>query len=112
MAKVTVENAIVERVFYPQNGVGVAVYEEFEGRDKQVRKTRFTLWFKDDPKVEVGQRISASGFIGAKVRSYESGGETKYVADMSVNGARLIGSAPPIAPAPQEEPRPRDDWQF
>ena len=109
MAKITVENAVVDRVFETQYGHGVAVHETFERKDGQQGKSYFTLWFKDDPGVVPGQVISASGFHGVRVREYEHNGETRQTADVSVRGARLIGSAPPIPPAPETAPA-SDGW--
>lgn len=106
MAKVTVENAIVDRVFGTEFGHGVAVHETFEKKDGTEGQSRYTLWFKDRPDVEVGQRVSASGFLSVRVREYEHHGEMRQTADVSVRGARLIQSAPPIAPAPDQWSEP------
>ena len=105
MAKIVVENATVERVFETRTGsVGVSVTESYTPKDGgDARRTWFTLWFARDPGVQVGQVISASGFVSAKVREYESNGETRHAVDMSVNSARVIDAAPPIAPAPAED---------
>ncbi|MGX9346618.1 hypothetical protein [Microbacterium sp. KNMS] len=108
MAKITVENAVVDRTFTTQFGHGVAVHETFERKDGAEGKSYFTLWFKDDPGVVQGQVISASGFHGVKVREYEHNGETRHTADVSVRAARLIGSAPPIPPAPEQASQ--DQW--
>ncbi len=103
MAKIIVENATVERVFSTQNGSwGVGVYETFERRDKTEGRTRYTLWMKgtDHPGVEQGQRVSASGFLSARVREYEHDGETRQTVDLSVNGARFISAPEDPDPAP------------
>ncbi|PRB01781.1 hypothetical protein CQ044_16675 [Microbacterium sp. MYb64] len=98
------ENAIVDRIF---GSSGVAVHEEFQKRDGSTGKSYFTLWFTERPQLEIGQRISASGFHGVKVDEYERNGETRHTANVSVNSARLIGSAPPVDPAPQDT---GDSW--
>lgn len=102
MAKVIVENVTVDRVFPTQHGFGVGVTETFEMRNGETGRKRYTLWFKEHPGVEEGQRVSASGFLGVKAREYESGGEMRTAVDVSVNSARLISSAPPVDPAPQD----------
>lgn len=109
MAKIIVENATVERVFATQNGWGVGVYETFTRRDNSEGKTRYTLWLKgsDRPSVQEGQRVSASGFLSARVRDYELDGETRHAVDLSVNGARFI-SAPED---PDPSPESFDSWQ-
>jgi hypothetical protein len=120
MGKIIVENATVERVFPTQNGSwGVGVYETYtpKGSDAE-RKTRYTLWFKGDrPAVEQGQRVSASGFLSARVRSYEAEGEngpeTRHTVDLAVNGARLIAAPEeqPPAPEPQQPETFEQAWQ-
>ena len=104
MAKLIVENATVERVFQTQYGWGAAVYETYTPKDGgEEQRKRFTLWFDREPQLEVGQVVSASGFHAVKVRPYESNGETRHTADVSVRSARLIDAAPPIPPAPAED---------
>lgn len=107
MAKIIVENATVKRVFTSQHGWGVSVYETFKKRDESEGRNYFTLWFKDAPGVEEGQVVSASGFHSARVREYESNGETHQTADVSVNSARLIASPAPVA----QEQMPVDPWE-
>lgn len=108
MGKIIVENATVERVFATQSGWGVGVYETYTPKGGQERKTRYTLWFKGDrPQLEERQVVSASGFLSARVRSYEANGdtgpETRYTVDLSVNGARLIASPETPAETPPVE---------
>lgn len=108
MAKIVVENAKVERVFHTQQGsTGVALTESYPppGGGEE-RRSWFTAWFKQDPRLEVGQIVSVSGFHSAKTRTYESPSGPKTTVDVNVNGARLIDAAPPIAP----EPEPADAW--
>jgi len=102
MSKIIVENATVERVFASKTGWGVAVYESYTPKDGQERRTRFTLWFSGErPAVESGQRVSASGFFSARVRSYEVDGEARHAVDINVNSARLLATPedPEAAPA-------------
>lgn len=111
MAKITIENATVERVFNTRNGVGVAAFETFEKRDGTEGKNRYTLWFKQDPGVEEGQVVSASGFLSTRVREYEDrDGNPRTAVDVNVNGARLISGARPVPPAPQMDEPPANDW--
>lgn len=118
MSKIIVENATVERVFATQNGSwGVGVYETYtpKGSDTE-RKTRYTLWFKGErPVVEENQRVSASGFLSARVRSYEAQGdngpETRHTVDLAVNGARLIAAPEDQPPAPQQPEPFEQAWQ-
>lgn len=111
MAKITIENAIVDRVFTTQYGVGVGVHETFDKKDGTEGKNYYTLWMKEDPSLEQGQVVSASGFLGTKVREYQDrDGNDRQTVDVSVRAARLIGSARPVAPAPQIDEPPANDW--
>lgn len=111
MAKVTIENAIVDRVFTTQYGVGVGVHETFEKKDGTEGQSRYTLWMKEDPGLEEGQVISASGFLGTKAREYEDrDGNTRTSVDVSVRGARLIAGARPVASAPTQDEPPATDF--
>lgn len=105
MAKIVVENAKVERVFHTQNGsTGVALTETYTPPNGgEERRSWYTAWFKSDPRVEVGQIVSVSGFVSAKTRTYDSPSGPKTTVDVSVNGARLIDAAPPIAPEPSTD---------
>lgn len=112
MSKIIVENATVERVFATKSGWGVGVYETYTPQGGQERKTRYTLWFKGDrPAIEDGQRVSASGFLSARVRSYEADGETRHTVDLSVNGARLIAAPEDQPPAPEQVDVFEQVWQ-
>lgn len=111
MAKVTIENAVVDRVFTTQYGVGVAVHETYEKKDGSEGQSRYTLWMKEDPGLEQGQVISASGFLGTKIRDYtDRDGNARQTIDVSVRAARLIGSARPVPPAPDFDEAPEDPW--
>jgi len=104
MAKIVVENATVERVFETRTGsVGVSLKESYTPKNGgEVRHSWFTAWFDRHPQVEVGQVVSVSGFHSARTRTYDSASGPKTSVDVSVNSARLIDSAPPIAPAPSD----------
>lgn len=120
MAKIIIENAKVERVFHTQNGsTGVALVETWTpDNGGEPRRSWFTAWFKQDPSLQVGQVVSVSGFHSAKTRTYDSPSGPKTAVDVNVNAARLIDSAPPIAPAPstddlawrEPEPPTEDPW--
>lgn len=102
MAKITIENAVVDRVFTTQYGAGVAVHETFEKKDGTEGKSYYTLWMKEEPDLEEGQVVSASGFLGTKIREYtDRDGNDRQTVDVSVRGARLIGAARPVPPAPE-----------
>ena len=103
-----VENAKVERIFDTAHGAGVAVVES-EMRGEREFKSWATLWFKSRPEnVHVGDLVNASGFVSAKVRTYEAPSGSKTVADVSLNGARIQSVVPGSAPV--EEPPAEDAW--
>lgn len=103
MAKVTIENAKVDRVFSTQHGYGAAVFESFEKRDGTTGRSRYTLWFKEDPNIEAGQVVSASGFLGVKPSEYtDRDGNARTGVDVSVRSARIIAAERPVPPAPED----------
>lgn len=104
--KVYVEDAEVERVFRTEHGYGVGVVETREAGGRTFTQ-RATLWFKASPDLRQGDRVNASGYLSARARSYEKDGETKWVADVSLNGA-LVQSVVQGAPAVEEAPE--DPW--
>lgn len=116
MAKIVVENATVERVFTTSSGiVGAVAWETYTPKGGgEAKKTWFTLWFAGDVSLMKGQVISASGLASARL-SERNG---SHYADQHVSFARLIDSAPPIAPEPstddlawaQEPPAEDDAW--
>jgi len=98
MAKVYLENALVERIFDTQNGsTGVAVVEE-NTVGERVFKVWVTLWFKRRPEVQVGDRVNASGHLSVKTRTYEAPSGSKTVADVSLNGASIQSVQPGAGP--------------
>jgi hypothetical protein len=110
MAKVTIEDAHVQRVFSTEHGWGVSVFETYTPKGGEERKDYFTLWFKEHPGVSEGDVVSASGFLSKRARKVEKDGEEPFwVADVSVRGARLIGhvQSPPPDPEPWEQPGER-----
>jgi hypothetical protein len=110
MAKVTIEDAQVQRVFSTEHGWGVSVFETYTPKGGEERKDYFTLWFKDRPDVDAGDVVSASGFLSKRARKVERDGEEPFwVADVSVRGARLIShvQAPKADPEPWEQPGER-----
>ncbi|WP_243063211.1 hypothetical protein [Humibacter sp. RRB41] len=105
--KATVERAHVDRVFETKHGTwGAAVYETYTPKDGPERKSWVTLWFKEKPDIEPGDVISASGFASSRGRMVTPDeGEAFPVADVSLNGARLIEHiSAPAASAPDAEP--------
>lgn len=107
MAKTTVEDAKVERVFQSTHGWGVRVEEPFTRRDGGTSSNFFTLWFNDQPNLMQGNVISAEGRLGWKVRHYEQGGVERETVDVSLHDAVVLEAgaggavAAPVAPSQQ-----------
>ena len=106
MAKVYVENALVERVFDTQHGTGVAVVEENTVGEKTF-KVWATLWFRRRPEVQVRDRVNASGYLSVRTRTYEAPSGPKTVADVSLNGAQIQSVQPGAEPV---EGASDDEW--
>lgn len=91
----------VEVVRLNRTGFGVVVAEKFQVQGKE-RQTRFMVWFDEPHGLQVGQTVSLSGFLGAKVGDPWVGqdGQERRSVELSVNKPKLEGepAAAPTAP--------------
>lgn len=111
MAIVRLKDVEVTRL--NNSGHGVQVAEKFEVKG-QPRTTRFTLWFQEPSGLSVGQKVSVSGFLGAKVGDPWTGqdGQERRSVEFSVNSPRIetgegSQAVPQSAPPQQAQP---DGW--
>jgi hypothetical protein len=76
--------------FVNGRGGGFKVEEVNESRGKTY-KTRFSVWPTTDAGVQVGDVISLSGFLSAKVGDPWEGsdGQPRYSVELSVNSPRI-----------------------
>jgi hypothetical protein len=97
-----------------QNGNGVKVTESNESKGRTFTQ-QYTLWFKDPSGLSVGDIISVSGFLSAKLGKpwTDREGVERQSVELSINEPRLDGQQasrpdeePPadVRPAPEEEP--------
>lgn len=88
MAVVRLKDVEVMRVNRTGNGVQVA--EKFTAGGKE-RQTRFTVWFDEPHGLSVGDVVSVSGFLGAKVGDPWTGddGVERRSVELSVNRPRI-----------------------
>lgn len=110
MAIVQLKDVVVERV--NSRGFGVKVAEKYEVKGKP-RKTTYTVWFEQEHGLSVGDVVSLSGFLGAKVGDPWTGddGQERRSVELSVNKPRLsdhpatqpVNSWGPVAPLPDSE---------
>lgn len=95
---------IVEKVIPTQYGVGLVIVESFTDRDGNVKEKKPVAWFDSDPGVQLGEKVSVSGIVTAKVDEWTTtAGELRHTAKISLSGARvevnLNGNHAPAAPA-------------
>lgn len=126
MAIVNLKDVTVERLNGKGFGVKVAEKYQVQGND---RKTQYTVWFKEPHGLNVGDIVSLSGFLGAKVgepwvgqdgqerRSVElslnepriqAGGDTSRQASASVANSAPVADAWATPAAPQQSVA--DQW--
>lgn len=88
----------VEVISLNRTGFGVVVAEKFQVQGKE-RQTRFMVWFEEPHGLQVGQTVSLSGFLGAKVGDPWVGqdGVERRSVELSVNKPKFEGE--PAAPA-------------
>ena len=100
----------VERVLTGAFGVGLVVAETYKGKDGEDRSTRYTAWFDQDPGSNVGDTVTVSGFVSAKVDTWTgSDGQERTTAKISLNKAKLghngiRSEAAPAAPLDEDTP--------
>jgi len=87
MAFVKLSDVSVTRV--NSKGFGVQVKEPDRG---EFKGAKFTLWFKEPHGLTVGDSVSVSGFLGAKVNEWEDEkGLTRHTVELAVNSPKLDG---------------------
>lgn len=106
MAIVNLKDVTVTRLH--GKGHGLDVTEENESGGKTY-KTRFTLWFKEASNLAVGDVVSVSGFLGAKVGDPWTGndGQERRSVELSLNSPRIEGSGNASSPVAAET---GDSW--
>lgn len=85
MAKVSLSNVQVSRVFSFQGGQAADVIESYKTRDGE-GKTKYTLWFTEPHGLQEGAIVNAEGLLSARIREFESpkDGTVRYV-QLSLN---------------------------
>ena len=101
MAIVQLKDVTVSRV--NRTGNGVKVLEESTSNGKTY-KTYFSVWFTEAHGLSEGDKISLSGFLGAKIGEpwTDRDGNERTSVELSVNNPRLSGDAPVAAPVAAE----------
>lgn len=101
MAIVQLKDVTVTRLNGRGNGLKVTETSESKGK---TYRTQYTVWFNEPSGLAVGDVVSLSGFLGAKVGDPWKGddGVERTSVELSVNNPRLDGDRP-AAPAPVEE---------
>lgn len=95
MAKVSLKNVQVSRVF--QDGNAADVVETYQTRNGE-GKTKFTLWFKEPHGLQEGSIIDAEGLLSARLREFESqtDGTVRYV-QLSINNPTVkVAESPAV----------------
>jgi hypothetical protein len=86
-------------------GFGVKVTESHESKGKTF-KQQYTLWFDAPHGLSVGDVVSVSGFLGAKVSEWQdANGTTRHSVELSVNRPELADSDA-TRPVDASEPEP------
>lgn len=90
----------VERVLTGAFGVGLVVAESWKTKDGELKTTRFTAWFDEDPGTKMGDLITVSGAISSKVETWTGNdGQERTTAKISLNKARISHKEAPLATA-------------
>jgi hypothetical protein len=58
---------------------------------KTVYGDRYTVWFKEYSGLSEGDTVSVSGFLSAKVNTWEKDGVERHTVELSVNSPRVEG---------------------
>jgi hypothetical protein len=111
MALVQLRDVVVSRV--NRTGNGVKVLEESTSNGKTY-KTYFSVWFTESHGLSEGDRVSLSGFLGAKIGEpwTDRDGNTRTSVELSVNNPRLSGVAEPVAPVVESAPSWNSETPF
>lgn len=94
VAKLTVENASVEKVFQTKLGWGVRLAEYYTDRNGEEGRSFYTLFFDRQPNVVTGNVVTAEGRHGAKIRMVTPRtGEPYEVVDVTLYDATFLSVA-------------------
>lgn len=115
MAIVNLKDVTVTRV--NGKGFGLKVREANE-RDGKTYKTDFTCWFKEPSGLNVGDVVSLSGLLSAKVGDPWTGddGQVRHSVELSLNSPRITQpqgestQGANAAPAPAQSQPAATDW--
>lgn len=108
MAIVNLKDVTVSRL--NSKGFGFGVKEENESNGKTYT-TYWTVWAKEAHNLSVGDVISVSGFLSAKVGEPRTGNDNveRVYVELSINGPRIQGSQPTSSPQEPRQTEP-DPW--
>ena len=108
MAILNLKDVEVTRLNGKGNGVQVTESNENNGK---TYSTRFTVWFTEPSGLNVGDKVSLSGFLGAKVGEPWQGreGQEMRSVELSLNSPRIQtgdgqAAAKAAPPAANDEP--------
>lgn len=93
-----------------QTGNGVEVTESHESKGRTFSQ-KFKLWFNDPSGLAVGDIISVSGFLSAKLGKpwTDRDGNVRQAIELSVNSPRLEGDTS-SSHVPVQEQEPENVW--
>jgi len=109
MSIVKIKDATVTRV--NKTGYGVQITEpEKQYNGRTFKGDRYTVWFKEPHGLSVGDRVSLSGFLSAKVGEpwEDRNGEQRVSVELSVNQPRIDTDQQTQSDA--EPVDQQDDW--
>jgi len=95
-------------------GVGLVIAESYKTKTGEERTTRYTCWFEEDPSVNIGDLITVSGALSAKVDEWtDKDGQARTTAKISLNRAKISHKEAPLATASSfSVPDDADDLPF
>jgi len=102
MAKVELEKVSVVSVHTRGHGVTVKEADRTQG-DRTFKGDRWALWFKEPTGLSLGDVISVTGFLGAKVGDPWKGddGTERISVELSINSPKLDGFPAKGEPEPE-----------
>ena len=81
-------------------GVGLVIAESYKTKQGEERTTRYTCWFDEDPGTNLGDLITVSGALSAKVDEWtDKEGQPRTTAKISLNRAKISHQKAPLATA-------------
>jgi len=88
----------VERVLTGQFGVGLVIAESWKNKQGELKTTRYTAWFDEDPGTQMGELVTVSGALSAKVDTWTGNdGQERTTAKISLNRAKVSHKEAPLA---------------